>query len=51
MGLCVGGGVIAVSSIRYGFSAPLLVLGIVCAAVFGGFAFIGLFARGRPEVD
>jgi hypothetical protein len=51
MGVCVGGGVIVASAIRYGFSFPLLVLGLVCAAVFGGLAFMGLFVRERPGLD
>ena len=51
MGFCVGGGVVVVSSLRYGFSVPLLILGLVCAVVFGGLAFMGLFVRDRPEVD
>jgi hypothetical protein len=50
MGLSIGGGVVLVASLRYGFSFPLLVLGIVCAAGFGGLAFMGLF-RERPELD
>jgi hypothetical protein len=51
MGLCIGGGVVLVSAIRYGFSVPLLVLGLVCAVVFGGLAFMSLFVRERTQVD
>ena len=51
MGLCVGGGIVLVSSLRYGFSVPLLVIGLVCACVFGGMAFMGLFVRDRAELD
>lgn len=51
MGLCIGIGVVVVSSVRYGFSMPLLVLGLICAVVFGGLAFIGLFARERAGFD
>jgi hypothetical protein len=51
MGVCVGGGVVVASSIRYGFSLPLLVVGLVCAVVFGGLAFMGLFVRERPRLD
>ena len=40
-----------VASLRYGFSFPLLVVGIVCAAVFGGLAFMGLFTSRRAELD
>ncbi len=51
MGVSIGGGIVLVASIRYGFSFPLLVIGIVCAAVFGGLAFMGLFTSLRPELD
>ncbi len=51
LGLCVGAGVVLLSSIRYGLSAPLLLLGLVLAIGFGGLALVGLFVRGRPHVD
>jgi hypothetical protein len=51
LGLCVGGGVVLLSSLRYGISAPLLLLGIVLAIGFGGVAIVGVFVRGRPSVD
>ena len=51
LGLCVGAGVVLLSSIRYGLSAPLLILGLVLAIGFGGLALVGLFVRGRPHVD
>ena len=51
LGLCVGAGVVVLSSIRYGLSAPLLILGLVLAIGFGGLALVGLFVRGRPHVD
>jgi hypothetical protein len=51
MGLSIGGGIVLVASIRYGFSFPLLVVGAVCAAAFGGFAFMGLFTTLRADVD
>jgi hypothetical protein len=47
LGLCVGGGVVLLSSLRYGLSAPLLVLGIVLAIGFGGLALVGAFVRRR----
>jgi hypothetical protein len=47
LGLCVGGGVVLLSSLRYGLSAPLLVLGFVLAAGFGGLAVVGAFVRRR----
>jgi len=50
LGVCVGGGVVLVSSLLYGFSAPLFVLGVVLAVAFGGLALIGEFIRGRPSV-
>ncbi|TMC39654.1 MAG: hypothetical protein E6J28_03150 [Chloroflexi bacterium] len=51
LGLCVGAGVVLLSSIRYGLSAPLLLLGLVLAIGFGGLALVGLFVRGRTHVD
>jgi len=51
LGLCVGAGVVVLSSIRYGLSAPLLLLGLVLAIGFGGLALVGIFVRGRPHVD
>jgi hypothetical protein len=51
LGLCVGASVVLVSSFRYGFSGPLLLLGIVLAIVFGGLAVIGLFVQKRTSVE
>jgi hypothetical protein len=51
LGLCVGGGVVLISSLRYGFSAPLLLLGVVLAIVFGGLALMGAFVSRRTHVD
>ena len=51
LGLFVGTGVVVLSAIRYGFSAPLLLLGIVLAIGFGGLAVMGVFVRGRTHVD
>lgn len=39
------------SSIRYGLSAPLMILGVVLAVVFGGPALIAAVARRRTPVD
>ncbi len=50
-GVLVGGGVVLLSSLRYGFSGPLLLIGIVLAIGFGGLALVGLFVRERPSVD
>lgn len=50
-GLVVGGCVVILSTARYGFSAPLLVLGIVVLVGFGGFAFLGAFAARRRTLD
>lgn len=50
LGICVGGGVVLLSSLRYGFSAPLLLLGIVLAIGFGGLALVGAFV-GRRTLD
>ena len=51
LGLCVGGGVVLLSSIRYGLSAQLLILGIILAVGFGGLALIAAFAGRRAPVD
>ncbi len=51
LGVCVGGGVVLISSIRYGFSAPLLLLGIVLAVVFGGLALMSAFVARRTHLD
>lgn len=50
-GLVVGGAVVILSSVRYGFSAPLLLLGIVLAVAFGGMAVVGAIARRRTGID
>ena len=50
-GVVVGGCVVALSSARYGFSLPLLLLGIVLAVAFGGIGLIAEFARRRTTVD
>jgi hypothetical protein len=50
-GVCVGGGVVLISSLRYGFSAPLLVLGLVLAVVFGGLALMSAFVARRTHLD
>jgi len=50
-GLLVGGCVVALSAARYGFSAPLVLVGIVLAVGFGGLVFVGAFAGRRPTVD
>jgi len=51
LGVCVGGGVVLISSLRYGFSAPLLVLGLVLAVVFGGLALMSAFVARRTHLD
>jgi hypothetical protein len=50
-GLLVGACVVALSAARYGFSAPLLLIGIVLATAFGGLAFVGAFVGRRRSVD
>jgi hypothetical protein len=51
LGLCVGGGVVLVNSIRYGFSAPLLVLGMVLLVGFGGLSLLDAFVSRRTHLD
>ncbi len=50
-GLVVGGSVVVVSSLKYGFSGPLLVIGIVIAAAFGGLIVIGYTTERRRPTD
>ena len=51
LGLCVGGGVVLVSAILYGLSAPLLLLGLVLLVVFGGLGLVGALVNRRRRVD
>lgn len=51
LGVCVGGGVVLISSLRYGLSAPLLLLGIVLAVVFGGLALMSAFVAQRTQLN
>jgi len=51
LGVVVGGSVVVLSSLRYGFSAPLLLLGIVLAIGFGGLGMVGAFLGRRRPVD
>ena len=51
LGLCVGGGVVLVSSIRYGLSGPLLVLGLVLLVVFGGLGLMSAVVARRTRVE
>jgi len=50
-GLVVGGAVVFLNSLRYGFSAPLLLLGWVLAVGFGGLAVVGAAAQRRTHID
>ena len=50
-GLLVGGAVVLLSSLRYGFSGPLLLLGLVIAVGFGAMAVVGAVARRRTGID
>ena len=51
LGVVVGGGVILGSSLRYGFSAPLLVLGLVLLVVFGALGLVGAVVGRRTTLD
>ncbi len=51
LGVLIGGGVVLVSSMRFGFSGPLMMLGLVLAIVFGGLAWVGAFVNRRTHVD
>lgn len=51
LGLVIGGAVVLVSSVRYGLSAPLLLLGMTLAIVFGAVGLVGAFVSRRRPVD
>jgi len=51
LGVLVGGGVVLVSSIRVGFSAPLLMLGLVLLVVFGALGLVGSVVSQRTHLD
>ncbi|HEY6116892.1 MAG TPA: hypothetical protein VI172_13130 [Candidatus Dormibacteraeota bacterium] len=51
LGLCVGGGVVIVSSIRYGLSVPLLILGLVLLVVFGALGLMSAVVARRTRVE
>ena len=42
---------IVIGALRYGLSAPLLLIGLVLAVGFGGLALMGPFIRRRTHVD
>jgi hypothetical protein len=50
-GLLVGGAVVFLSALRYGLSAPLLLLGLVLAVGVGGLGVLAAFARWRTGID
>jgi hypothetical protein len=50
-GLVVGGAVVFLNSLRYGFSASLLLLGLVLAVGFGGLGVVLAVARRRTYID
>jgi hypothetical protein len=51
LGFCVGGGVVLVSAIRYGLSAPLIILGLVLVVVFGGLGLMSAVVTRRTRVE
>ena len=51
LGLVVGGAVVLLSSVRYGFSAPLLLLGMVLVVGFGALAALAVVAGRRSPID
>jgi hypothetical protein len=50
-GVATGGAVVALSSVRYGLSLPLLLLGVALALGCGGLAFVAAFGRGRARPE
>lgn len=51
LGLLVGGGVVLLSSMTYGFSTPLLLLGLVLVVVFGALGLVGAVVGRRTHLD
>ena len=51
LGLLVGGAVVLLSALRYGFSVPLLVLGLVLAVAFGSLAAVAAVSVPRTGID
>ena len=51
LGVCVGGGVVLVSSVRYGLTAPLVLLGLVLLVVFGSLGLMSVLVNRRTRVD
>ena len=51
LGLAVGGAVVFLSSLRYGLSGQLLLLGLALAVAFGAMAVVGAVARRRTGID
>jgi hypothetical protein len=51
LGVVVGAGVVAVNSMRHGFSAPLLLLGTVLTIAFGALGLAGAVVSGRTHLD
>jgi hypothetical protein len=51
LGLVIGGSVVLVSSLRYGLTVPLLLLGIVLAIAFGGLGLVAVLVRRRMSID
>jgi hypothetical protein len=51
LGVVVGVGVVLLSYVRYGFSAPLLLLGVVLVVAFGALGVVGAFVGRRTHLD
>ena len=51
LGLCVSGGVVIVSTILYGFSGPLLLLGLVLLVAFGALGLVSALVSRRTRVN
>ena len=50
-GVGIGSGVVLLSSLRYGFSAPLLLIGVILTIGYGAAALAGEFVRKRTHID
>ena len=50
-GVGIGSGGVLLSSLKYGFSAPLLLIGVILTIGFGAAALAGEFVRKRTHID
>lgn len=51
LGGCIGGSVVLLGSLKYGFSPPLLLLGVILVIGFGAVALAGEVVRKGTHLD